>query len=305
MERLRNEGGPSRRPRKGEHAPSTPILYILNITVRCSCSFSVFDDKSAEHTSRLTCIDYHQRRLTELSELDESRLFACTPTYIPPTLSAPALPSPLDLRADSYAEENSRLRLAIEKQEEEQQQRDQERHDREVQHENETRSRNLQSKSLKARLCRTLDELREAEEAGELAMTCLECAKLFKDPHVMAPCGHTMCADCSRRGDDAGLALGQSAEESSSSGWVLGGGGGDSTARVKRICPLCVKQGRGGGAAEESSCVGSAPSRELATLVAKFAFRRQLLESLREIAALLWQDDLRRASGGALPKSQA
>ena len=204
-------------------------------------------------------------------------------------------PPPLNLRADSFAEENRRLRVAMEKKEEEQQQRDQERHDREVQHEQETHAQKLKSKSLKARLCRALDELREVEEAGELALTCLECAKLFRDPHVMAPCGHTMCADCSRRGGDAGLALEQPAEESS--GWVLGGGGGDSAAaRAKRTCPMCVKQ-RGGGVAEGSSCVGSAPSRELATLVAKFVFRRELLGSLTETGALLWQDDLRRASG--------
>lgn len=212
----------------------------------------------------------------------------------PPTLSAPAsptpslAPSPLDLRADSYAEENSRLRLAIEEHEEEQRQRDQERHDREVQHENETRARNLQSKSLRARLCRTLDELCEAEEAGELAITCLECAKLFKDPHVMAPCGHTLCAECSGRGFDGGLARAQPAEERS--GWVLGGGVGDSTTRTKPACRLCVKNQAGGGPAEESACVGSAPSRALATLVTKFVFRRQLLESLKEIGVLLWQE---------------
>eukprot|EP00903_Cladosiphon_okamuranus_P014008 g13027.t1 len=198
-------------------------------------------------------------------------------------------------RAESYCEENTCLRLAAEKQEEEQRQRDQERHDREVQHENETRARNLQSRSLRARLCRTLDELSEAEEAGELAITCLECAKLFKDPHVMAPCGHTLCADCSRRGNDGGgepvAALKQSDERGS--GWVLGvgGGGGDTPPRAKHSCPVCVKQEGGGGATERSTCVGSAPSRELATLVTKFVFRRQLLASLKDIGALLWQED--------------
>eukprot|EP00752_Nemacystus_decipiens_P011903 g10554.t1 len=184
-------------------------------------------------------------------------------------------------RADSFVEENKRLSLVIDRQDEEQRQRDRERHDREVQHENETCARNMRSKSLRARLCRTLDELCEAEEAGELSITCLECAKLFKDPHVMAPCGHALCADCSRRGFDGGSALGQPGEESS--GWVLGGG------TKRSSCPLCTKQG-GGGSAEEGRCVGSAPSRELATLVTKFVFRRQLLESLREIAALLWQE---------------
>lgn len=213
---------------------------------------------------------------------------------MPPSLSSRASPtlSPWDLRADSFTEENSRLRLAIEKQEQEQQRRDQERHDREVEHENETHARNLQTNSLRARLCRALDELCEAEEAGELAITCLECAKLFKDPRVMAPCGHTLCAECSRQGVDGALALGQPAEERS--GWVLGGGGGDSAARAKRVCPVCAKQtGHGAASEEESVCVGSAPSLALATLVKKFVFRRQLLESLREIGGLLWQEQFR------------
>lgn len=210
--------------------------------------------------------------------------------------ATPPLARALDLRADSYAEENSRIRLAIEKlegQEKEQRQRDQERHDREVERENQTYARNLQCKSLKARLCHTLDELCEAEEAGELVITCLGCSKLFKDPHVMAPCGHTLCAECSHGGIDGG----QGEPVEGRSGWVLGGGGGDSTTPAKPICRLCTKR-EPGGVADEIICVGSAPSRTLATLVTKFVFRRQLLESLKEIGALLWQEELRRVSRG-------
>lgn len=209
----------------------------------------------------------------------------CLCNCAPPTRYAPGLAlSPWDLRADSYAEENRRLRLAIEKEEEEQRQRDQERHDREVEHENERRVQNLQSRSLRARLCRTLEELCEAEEAGELAITCPECAELFKNPRVMAPCGHTLCADCSPPGDDEE----QEQPVEGRSGWLLGGGGEDSTSRAKPTCRLCVKQ-EGAGVAAQSACVGSAPSRVLATLVTKFTFRRQLLGSLKEIGALLWQ----------------
>lgn len=218
---------------------------------------------------------------------------SCRPLYIEaPNSFRPGLAHTLalDIRADAFAEENSQLRVALEKQEEEQRQMGQERHDREVQHENETRARNLRSKSLRTRLCRTLDQLREAEEAGELAITCLECAKLFKDPHVMTPCGHVLCADCSRRGVDEGPSLGQSVE--TPPGWVLGGEGGDSATPAKRTCPLCVKQEQegGGGVAEESSCVGSAPCRVLATLVSKFVFRGQLLASLKEVGDLLCQE---------------
>lgn len=175
----------------------------------------------------------------------------------------------------------------MEKQEEEQRERDDERHDLQVQREEEAAAKNLRSKSLRARLCRTVDELCDAEEAGVLALTCQKCANLLDDPYIMAPCGHTFCAGCcGGRGNDEG----EPTEESS--GWVLGGGGRGSTARTKPSCSLCEKQ-EAGGVADKNACVGMAPSQALATLVAKFVFRRQLLETLKGVGAALWQEGLR------------
>ncbi len=190
------------------------------------------------------------------------------------------------LRADSLAEENNRLRLAMERHEEEQRERDDERHDREVEREKKAAAQNLRSKSLRARLCRTLDELCDAEDAGELALTCLKCAKLLHDPYVLAPCGHTLCAGCCGGGvcDE-----GHPAEETS--GWVLGGGGGGSTTRTQPTCCLCDKQEAGGvDDKNKKNCDGMAPSQALATLVSKFVFRRQLLETLKGVGSLLWQE---------------
>lgn len=156
----------------------------------------------------------------------------------------------------------------------------------EVQREQRASEQNLQSKSLRARLCRTLNELCGAEEAGELVLTCLKCTKLFKDPYIMGPCGHTLCASCCGvGGGDEELPV------EGNSGWVLGGGVGGSTKREKPACHLCANQPNGGEAAADTKIyVGMAPNRALATLVTKYAFRRQLLESLTDMSNALWRE---------------
>lgn len=119
-------------------------------------------------------------------------------------------------------------------------------------------------------------------------LTCLKCTKLFKDPYIMGPCGHTLCAGCC--GADGGDEEGLPAE--GNSGWVLGGGGVGSKKREKTACHVCVNnQQKSGGVADRNTCgVGMAPNRALATLVTKFAFRQQLLESLTEVGNTLWQE---------------
>lgn len=186
-------------------------------------------------------------------------------------------------RADSLAEENSRLRATIEKQEaesERQREEQDERHDRDIKREIILSQQNLDSASLRDRLCRTLDELCGAEEAGELALTCQRCAKLFKDPHTMAPCGHTLCAGCC-----AGAHGGIPAEDSN--GRVPGGSSESPgpAAHKKPECYMCGQQE--GGAADKVACFAMAPNRALASVVVKFAFRRQLVQTLKEIGAAL------------------
>ncbi|CAN0506503.1 unnamed protein product, partial [Ectocarpus sp. 8 AP-2014] len=174
------------------------------------------------------------------------------------------------------AEENSGLRATIEKQEEESERQrveEDQRHDRDIKREIVLSQQNLDSASLRDRLCRTLDELCGAEEAGELVLTCQRCAKLFKDPHTMAPCGHTLCVGCCADGDG-----GVSAEDGS--GRVPGGSGESpgSVTHAEPECYLCGQQDR--GAADRVACVGMAPNRALASVVVKFAFRRQLVQTL-------------------------
>lgn len=203
-------------------------------------------------------------------------------------LDHPCCPG-LTYRANSFAEEIDSLRLALEKQEETQRDRDDERLANEVREEERNFEHNLQSKSLRARLCRTLNQLHDAEEAGELVLTCLKCTKLFKDPYIMGPCGHTLCAGCCGAG-------GGNEEElpvEGNSGWVLGGGGVDSKKRKKTACHACVNNQQKGDGDDKSICVGMAPNRALATLVTKFMFRRQLLKSLTEVGNKLWQEQPR------------
>ncbi|CAB1121601.1 unnamed protein product [Ectocarpus sp. CCAP 1310/34] len=186
-------------------------------------------------------------------------------------------------RADFFAEENSGLRAKIEKQEADskrQRVEEDERRDRDIKREIILSQQHLDSASLRDRLCRTLDALCGAEEAGELVLTCQRCAKLFKDPHTMAPCGHTLCAGCCAGGDG-----GMSAEDGSGR---MPGGSGESPGSVTHAepeCYLCGQQDR--GAVDRVACVGIAPNRALASVVVKFAFRRQLVQALKEIGAAL------------------
>lgn len=155
----------------------------------------------------------------------------------------------------------------------------------EVHREKRKSEQNLHLESVKARFCRTLNELCGAEEAGELVLTCLKCTKLFKDPHIAGPCGHTLCAGC------CGMVGGdEEPPVEGNSGWVLRGGGGGVSVREKPACHVCVNQPNGGGVADKNVCVGMAPNRALAALVTKFAFRRQLLESLKEMSNALWRE---------------
>lgn len=170
--------------------------------------------------------------------------------------------------------ENSRLRLAIEKHEEQQRDQDNQRKERDAERDKTASEQQLHHKSWRDRIRRTLDELCAAEEAGELVLTCLKCARLFKDPYVMAPCGHTLCAECCGGGK-------VELPDEESSGWVLGDGGGKSAKRETPGCEICGQEDQRIEAKAER--VGMAPNRALATLVVKFAFRRKLLETLKEI----------------------
>ncbi|CAM9831405.1 unnamed protein product, partial [Hapterophycus canaliculatus] len=160
-------------------------------------------------------------------------------------------------RVAFLSKENSRLLLALEQLQEEQREQDKQREERETEREkaasDQKQKQKLHSKSWKDRVRRTLDELCAAEGAGELVLTCLKCARLFKDPYVMAPCGHTLCADC--------------------------------CGRVAPACKICGEQEY--QVAGKVECVGMAPNRALATLVVKFAFRRKLLETLKDISMVL------------------
>lgn len=184
------------------------------------------------------------------------------------------LPRSCPRRAAFLSEENSRLRLVIEKRDEEQREQGKQRKEGEAERERAASEQRLHHKSWRDRIRRTLEELCAAEDAGELVLTCLKCARLFKDPHVMAPCGHTLCADCC-----VGGGVGQPDEESS--GWVLGGGGGSSAERLAPSCRICKDQEH--RVADKVECVGMAPNRALATLVVKFSFRRKLLDTFKDI----------------------
>lgn len=97
-----------------------------------------------------------------------------------------------------------------------------------------------QVQSARARLCRAVDDLCGAEEATELVLTCLLCARLFRDPQVMTPCGHTLCADCCG-GGGGGSWQGTptpDGEEEAQAGRM-----GDSEMRASLGCRLCEKEG--------------------------------------------------------------
>lgn len=183
----------------------------------------------------------------------------------------------ISYRADSLGEEAIRVRLDLVEQPGHGQEQ-QNRHEKDLEEPLEkmtARRHHLQS--VPARLSRTVDELCDAEAAAELALTCLHCTRLAQDPHIMAPCGHTLCAECCRgTGKEDG---GQDATRNP----------GESAMRSSPACVLCEK---GGVAGSEIECWAAVPNRAVATLVNKHIFCLQRLEVVRAISAELWTNGL-------------
>lgn len=156
-----------------------------------------------------------------------------------------------------------------------------------------------QLQATRGELCRTIDELYHAEEAAELALTCLQCTKLFKDPHIITPCGHTLCAACCgvgkaevcRTPEEVQGVAGAEALQDAGPGRGAEPDGDEaksSTPQTTPVCRLCDKDAREGAGAG-----GVAPNRAVATLLGKFTFRRQLLETIRNTSVVSWQEGLR------------
>lgn len=155
--------------------------------------------------------------------------------------------------------------------------------------------------SIRAELCRTIDRMRAAEDALEVALTCLNCTKLLRNPQLMVPCGHTLCGDCCYR--SSGEEQCDKREElelvSTPPEWSAGAG---TTSREERVhtqgvgtaCCLCRKEwnGKGGESRPEASREGTmmAPNRAVAAMVGKFMFRRHCLEALKLIGQALWKE---------------
>lgn len=144
-----------------------------------------------------------------------------------------------------------------------------------------------------------MEELQSAEEAAETALTCLKCMKLFRNPLVMVPCGHTFCGDCCGYSHGNSGEGGLDVEVVAAKGW--GGGeeqGGDTneheTPRMSRTCSLCQQDGVGDGGLplEVLREGGLAPNRAVAALLGNFYFKRQCLDTLKQIGLVLWQEGL-------------
>ncbi|CAM9323337.1 unnamed protein product [Sphacelaria rigidula] len=152
---------------------------------------------------------------------------------------------------------------------------------------------------MRAELCRTIDEMRSAEDAVKVSLTCLSCTRLFRNPHILTPCGHTLCGDCCDR-DDEGFDEGVP-KKGTERGAPLDGQG-DSMRRVKASCCLCENEGDGAEGQLRSGALSQwtmAPNRAVAALVGKFTFRRQCLEVLSRIGQALWEGAVAPARSSA------
>lgn len=124
-----------------------------------------------------------------------------------------------------------------------------------------------QSQSLRAWLCRAVDELRDAAEVTKLSMTCPQCKKVFSDPHILTQCGHTFCAECCGARDDHHE------------------GGGDGP------CWACKREGvrsKDGG----TRLRATVPNHVVVALLENFAFHRELLDTLKQASVEMWREGL-------------
>lgn len=192
-------------------------------------------------------------------------------------------------RTASLTEENSRLRCLVEIDEQARRERERDLSGLQTSRASLTPD---QVQSARARLCRTVEDLCGAEEATELVLTCLLCTRLFRDPQVMTPCGHTLCADCCRGGSGSGDSGGSSQGTPTSGGAeeAQAEGMGDSEMRASLGCRLCEKEREAVGRASIGGGQGMAPNYAVQALVTKHTFRRQLLQVLRRTSAALSQD---------------
>ena len=199
--------------------------------------------------------------------------------------------TPHHTRTASVTEENSRLRSLIQANEEGR--REQE-GDVSGLARRQTSRASLspeQLQSARAQLCRTVDDLCGAEDATELVLTCLLCTRLFREPLIMTPCGHTLCTDCcGGGGSGSGVRSEGDTPTSEGRGGAQAERTGDSGMRANFGCRLCEKEAEAVGNASIGEERGVAPNHVVQALVAKHTFRRQLLQVLKKASAVLLQD---------------
>ena len=241
-------------------------------------------EATAELAPRLKC--FPVKRLIEQQGRADHQ-WSNLPYHIIPCHAIPPRSDSIQFpRTASLTEENNRLRCLVEI--DEQARREQERDIAGLQ----TSRASLtpeQVQSARARLCRTVDDLCGAEEAAELVLTCLLCTRLFRDPQVMTPCGHTLCADCHRGGSGSGGSS-QGTPPSDGAGEAQVESTGNSEIRASFGCRLCEKERGAVGRASIGGGEGIAPNHAVQALVAKHTFRGQLLQVLRRTSAALLQD---------------
>lgn len=127
-----------------------------------------------------------------------------------------------------------------------------------------------QPQLLRAWLCRAVDELRDAAEATKLSMTCPQCKKLFRDPHILTHCGLTFCAECCGARD------------------VHHEGRGEDGSTLKNEpCWACKREGK-----DDARLRPTVPNHVLAALLKNFAFHRELLNTLKQASVELWREGM-------------
>eukprot|EP00904_Undaria_pinnatifida_P009346 jgi/Undpi1/5541/HiC_scaffold_2.g00818.m1 len=191
-------------------------------------------------------------------------------------------------RAHSLTKENTRLRSLAEANEEAHREQEGNRAGQERRQGSRANLSPQHLQSARDRLSRTVDDLCHAEEATELVLTCLLCTRLFRDPQVMTPCGHTLCADCCGGGGSGSGSQGTPTSEGAEG--VLA----KQTEGLEMLpsdgCRLCEKEKEAAGEASVGGEHGVAPNRTVSALVAKHTFRRQLFQVLKRTSAVLSQD---------------
>lgn len=216
-------------------------------------------------------------RHTNICTLGKWAIFYSADSNLPHTSPRVFTPAPTH-RVDKLNEDNSRLRILVNQQAERRHQLEEQRE----QLKEEEALRRPQVQSERAQLCRTVDELFYAEEATELALTCLRCTQLFRDPHIMTPCGHTLCAACCGSGTGGDSDSKPISDGRASGGANVQGRRTEALTEAPTSLTCCLCEEDQGEVGTKLGPRAVAPNRAVAALVGKFTFRRQLLGVLRQ-----------------------